>query len=212
VIDFIGEENLSLKDVAIKGVELLKRRKVSLKEEKYLNLIGKLRKKVKGGFFRGFYSGGTLANEAVFFFEKSNIKVYSNVTKKKEFLLPTGFKSKENTVVDMGEDEFTRGKPHPMIDFSLRKERIVKEAKNKKVKIIFFDIVLGFNAHPDPAEEIKDAVKRIRRKDLVILSSITGVKEDPQNLLIQEKKLKELGILTFKTHKSMIDFIIKLIK
>ena len=64
------------------------------------------------------------------------------------------WKSREHTLVDLGDDDFTRGRPHPMIDHRLRNERLLAEAADPQVAVILLDVVLGYGAHPDPAAEM----------------------------------------------------------
>jgi len=74
--------------------------------------------------------------------------------------LKDSFASEEHTLLDMGEDEFTVGRPHPMIDYSLRNKRIVSEAENPVTAVLLLDIVLGYGSHPDPLAEIVPAIRR----------------------------------------------------
>jgi len=216
VINFIGTKSKSfsyastLKETAEKAVYFLTNKRT--KKQYFMDkikekLINNFKFNKATDFIRGLYSGGTLANEAIFILKEKNIQVYSNISKDKKYLLKTGFKSFKNTIIDMGEDEFTRGKPHPMIDFSLRKKRILKESNDKNVKIIFFDLVLGYNSSSKPASEIVEVIRKIKRKDLKFFASITGVEEDIQILSKQIKILENEGIITFTSHTDMISVI-----
>jgi len=86
------------------------------------------KKIAKGTYLRGLFSGGTLAEEAIWIISGMVGGIYSNVPLHRELELKNSMKSYRNTIIDLGEDEFTRGRPHPMIDFTLRTERIEKEA------------------------------------------------------------------------------------
>ncbi len=168
--------------------------------EREANRIG------RGRFLRGLFSGGTLADEAIFILRKKLGKVYSNTVKEDEFYLENPEISREHTIIDMGEDYFTKAKPHPMIDFTLRKERIVKEASSGECGVILFDVVLGFGVHVDPASELASAVEKAREianKDgwyISFVCSITGTDEDPQNYSVQKKKLLDAGVIVMDSN------------
>lgn len=85
--------------------------------------------------------------------------VYSNIPLKPEFKLEDVNVGVENTCLDYGDDDFTRGRPHPMIDPSLRAERVVKESLDPTVAVILADCVIGYGSHPNPAEDLADAIR-----------------------------------------------------
>jgi FdrA protein len=150
-------------------------------------------------YLRGIFSGGTLAYESLFILRNYLPVIYSNIPLKKEFKLPDALKSQEHTIVDLGEDEFTVGRPHPMIDNSLRIERLKQEAADPEVAIILMDVVLGYGAHLDPAAELAPAISEARTsakkegRELEIVVIIVGTDEDPQDLSSQVKRLKAAG-------------------
>jgi FdrA protein len=114
-------------------------------------------------------------------------------------------KSKEHTLVDMGADEFTVGRPHPMIDSRQRYERILSEARDLRVAVLLLDLVLGFNSSPDPAGDLVPAIKEAklifkeRGSSLSVVASICGTEEDPQNLKEQVRLLEEAGAVVFSS-------------
>lgn len=150
-------------------------------------------------YLRGIFSGGTLAHESLFILRKYLPVIYSNIPLKREYQLPDVWKSREHTIVDLGDDEFTVGRPHPMIDNSLRIERLKQEAADPTVAIILMDVVLGYGAHPDPAAELAPAISEARASakkhggELEIVVLIVGTDEDPQDLALQIKQLKAAG-------------------
>jgi len=150
-------------------------------------------------YLRGIFSGGTLAQESLFIMRSFLPVIYSNIPLKKEYKLPDAWKSQEHTIVDLGEDEFTVGRPHPMIDNSLRIERLKQEAADSEVAIILLDVVLGYGAHPDPAAELAPAISESRAsakkegRELEFVMIIVGTDEDPQDLESQIKQLKAAG-------------------
>jgi FdrA protein len=107
--------------------------------------------------------------------------------------------SQAHTIVDLGEDEFTVGRLHPMMDNDLRIRRLHQEAEDPEVALILLDIVLGHGAHPDPAAELAPAIANAREgaKDagryLEVVAVLSGTDEDPQDFDAQVKQLKAAG-------------------
>jgi succinyl-CoA synthetase alpha subunit len=157
-------------------------------------------KTLKGTYLRGLFSGGTLAYEAIMILSRELGSIYSNTPLHENLSLKDNWRSFQHTVVDLGEDEFTRGRPHPMIDYTLRLERLTQEANDRDCGVILLDVVLGFGAHPDPSGALAQGVEeagKIAHKDgrrLSFVASITGTDEDPQNYTAQKSALEEAGV------------------
>jgi succinyl-CoA synthetase alpha subunit len=141
----------------------------------------KARRFAKGQqLIHGLYSGGSLGQEAALILTRLGAK---------------------HAVVDLGDDEFTVGRPHPMIDFRLRNERIVAAAKEPATAVILLDVVLGHGAHPDPAAALAPAIAEARKiasrnqRGLAIVASVCGTGGDPQSLERQEAALTAAGVL-----------------
>ncbi|NLB34878.1 MAG: hypothetical protein GX817_03550 [Elusimicrobia bacterium] len=111
----------------------------------------------------------------------------------------------------MGADEFTQGRPHPMIDLSLRNKRILEEAMDPEVGVILFDLVLGYGAHPDPASEMAETLKSLAGKKLMV-ASVCGTDADPQNFSRQTEILKELGVILLPTNAQAARFSAQVIR
>lgn len=156
----------------------------------------------KGKYLRGLYSGGTLCDESQLILKPLIGNTYSNTPLSPEFQLKDLFKSEENTIIDLGDDDFTVGRPHPMIDFSLRKKRMIEEAQNKEVAVILLDIVLGFGSNLDPAGEIVPTIKEVLKinSSLNIICSITGTKNDPQGYNAVKKSLSDSGAIVMDSN------------
>lgn len=155
-------------------------------------------------YVRGLFTGGTLASEAVYTLQKNSIPVYSNVSKVKEFLLQSALESQENSIVDLGDDEFTRGRLHPMIDPSGRSERVASELADPDTAVLLCDVVLGYGSHPDPAGVLAVDVLDAKRKTgsaAIVIASVTGTDSDPQQRNEQVKKLKDAGIYVYPTNQ-----------
>lgn len=151
-------------------------------------------------YLRGLFSGGTLAYETMLVLEKRLGRVWSNIALSPESRLPDSWRSTEHTVVDLGEDEFTVGRPHPMIDFTLRNQRIVKEADDPVTAVILLDVVLGFGSHPDPAGALAPAISHAVGKGVAVVAYVLGTNEDPQNLTAQKEKLEGLGVVVLPSN------------
>ena len=147
-------------------------------------------------YVRGLYSGGTFSYEALHLLSETLGPVYSPTPLDDRFRLADIWRSRDHTVVDLGNDAFTRGRPHPMIDHRLRNERFVAESADREVAVILFDVVLGHGTHPDPAAEIVPALARATADGgPVFVASVCGTENDPQGLARQEAALREAGVL-----------------
>jgi FdrA protein len=152
-------------------------------------------------YVRGLYSGGTFCYEALLLLTEAFGPIASNTPLERELMLADVWRSERHTVVDLGDDAFTRGRPHPMIDQTLRRERMLHEAADPEVAVILFDVVLGYGAHPDPASELAvtleeaRALARAAGRDLAFVGSVCGTAGDPQDLPRQEAALREAGVL-----------------
>jgi FdrA protein len=150
-------------------------------------------------YLRGLFSGGTLQYEALLILQNYVSVVYSNAPLEKKNKLEDSLVSKEHTVIDLGEDEFTVGRLHPMMDNDLRIRRLEKESADPEVAVILLDVVLGYGAHSNPASElapaiaagIKAASKAGRHLEIVVV--VCGTDEDPQGMEMQIKMLKDAG-------------------
>jgi FdrA protein len=160
----------------------------------------KLERFVKGQrYLRGLYSGGTLAYEAQHILADYLPRVYANAPINKEFKMANAMTSTEHSIIDLGEDEFTVGRLHPMMDNELRIRRLYEEAKDPEVAVIMMDVVIGYGSHPDPASELAPAIKKVideaakAKRHLEVIAIVTGTNDDPQVLKNQIKQLKDAG-------------------
>jgi FdrA protein len=147
----------------------------------------------RGGFLRGLFSGGTLAYETQLGLET--------------FLGPLE-PGKGHAIFDLGADEFTVGRLHPMIDQDLRLRRLRQEAADPEVGMVLLDVVLGDGAHADPAGELAPAIERaLAERDgaLEIATLVVGTDEDPQNLSEQIATLSRAGARVCRTVDEMVE-------
>jgi FdrA protein len=151
-------------------------------------------------YLRGLFSGGTLAYEALLLLQDYVPTVYSNVPLDQKQKLPNSLVSQGQTILDLGEDEFTVGRLHPMMDNELRIRRLVQEAADPEVAVILMDVVLGHGAHPDPAAELAPAVATARTgasdagRHLEVVAVLVGTDEDPQGFSSQVQRLEAAGV------------------
>jgi FdrA protein len=149
---------------------------------------------VSGGAVRGLFSGGTLCSEAAAILAERLGAVHSNAPAGRA--LPLEGRPRGHAVLDLGEEEFTRGRPHPMIDPAARAERLVEEAADPEVGVLLLDVVLGYASHPDPASVLVPAIREAtaRRPQLAVVAYVLGTERDPQVRSRQEAALEEAGV------------------
>lgn len=161
-------------------------------------------------FVRGLYSGGTFCFEATLLLQELLDDVWTNTPVGRAKPLDDVWSSRAHTLVDMGDDVFTRGRPHPMIDHRLRNERMLREAADASVAVILLDVVLGFGAHADPAAEIApsiDAARSIAAKhgrEIIFVGHICGTPGDPQDLDNQTARLSRAGMLIMESNAQAV--------
>jgi len=163
-------------------------------------------------YFRGLFSGGTLAYEAQFLLEGYIGRVWANAPINKENKLKDSLKSEENCIVDLGEDEFTVGRLHPMMDNEMRIRRLLEESRDPDVAVIMLDVVIGFGSHPDPASEIAPAIVKAKQEAekagryLEVVVVATGTDEDPQNLDNQVAQLRAAGAWVSSSNEEVVNY------
>ena len=148
----------------------------------------------------GLYTGGTLAHEA--------------------HLILDGLlgRDRPHRIIDLGDDEYTVSRPHPMIDPHIRSEMILGAAASPEIGVLLVDLVLGRGAHPNPAEPLAEAIGKAGRRAeaagrcLVAVASVVGTVQDPQGLANQVKQLEEAGIAVFPTNAEAARFAALLVK
>lgn len=181
-----------------------------------LTMQAKLEARRKGGsqkYVRGLFSGGTLCTEAQHILRQAIGPVFSNIPLTPEMKLPDTFKSMQHSLIDFGDDEFTVGRPHPMIDFTLRNQQFLVEARDPEVAVILFDVVLGYGAHPDPAAELAPVLSQLKQiaPQLTLVCSITGTDDDPQNKRHVQEVLQAAGVLVQPSNAAACELAAKIL-
>ena len=234
VVNFIGGDRkeiesfgltaaVSLEDAAHKAVAISKGKPVTDFTEFTMGndkadalakeIAGKMAKGQK--YVRGFYTGGTLCDEAMKLMIGSLGHIYSNIPLHAEDKLPDakGGKSREHTFLDFGDDEFTVGRPHPMIDPSLRAERVIVDGKDPECAVIMTDCVIGYGSHPNPAEDLAAAIKEAKAeaekqgRHLCCVCAVCGTEGDPQCLSKTQKQLEEAGAVVLPSNAQATRFV-----
>ncbi|TRZ91150.1 acyl-CoA synthetase FdrA [bacterium] len=152
-------------------------------------------------YVRGLFAGGTFCYQAQQVFMEAGLAAFSNTPIAGNHKLADTLKSKENSLIDMGADEFTVGRPHPMMDSRLRRERLLAESKDPEVAVFLLDFLLGFNSSTDPVGELAPAIAEakgeVKKRGgfLSVVASVCGTGEDPQGLDQQVARLEKEGVV-----------------
>jgi FdrA protein len=163
-------------------------------------------------YIRGLFAGGTFCYQSQQVMRESGIVAYSNAPLDGMRKLEDSQVSVENTVIDLGADEFTVGTPHPMIDATHRRRRIRAEAQDPEVALLLLDFILGYNASSAPASDLVEAIGEAKRvaeeagRYLSVVASVCGTDDDPQKLGDQEQILRDAGVVVFASNVQASSF------
>jgi FdrA protein len=169
-------------------------------------------------FLRGLFAGGTFCYQSQQILGEAGILVHSNAPLNSHTEPANPDTSIEHTLIDMGDETYTLGKPHPMIDGMMRAQRILSEGRDPSVAVLLLDFILGYNASMDPVGELYEAILEAKHTiqkrggKLTIVASICGTKEDPQGLDLQVKLLREAGAIVFQSNAKATRFCRELLK
>jgi FdrA protein len=159
-------------------------------------------------YIRALYTGGTFAFESQVILSEmiKDDPIYSNSPINHIKQLEDTFKSHEHSIIDLGEEEFTKGRPHPMIDPTIRKFRILDEAQDQQVAVILMDFVLGFGANPDPVGAVLDDLRKAKKmaadegRYLSVVAHVCGTRGDMQGYDQSVSNLKKAGCIVMPTN------------
>ncbi|MCH7664668.1 MAG: acyl-CoA synthetase FdrA [Acidobacteria bacterium] len=175
------------------------------------------------GFVRGLFSGGTVALEVTQALRFLVAPLASNLGV--DGVADASIEASiGHTILDLGADEFTVGRPHPMIDSDLRQRRISQEASDPSTRVILLDLVLGDGAHPNPAGELAQVIRAAvegpgagsgarsdagscERSGVEVAVVVIGTDKDPQNLDGQVEQLQQAGAAVFRTIGGLVEFV-----
>ena len=162
--------------------------------------------KLSQRYVRALYSGGTLCDEAMILLSEQIGPIASNIPLRPEWMLAENETFREHTALDLGSDEFTRGRPHPMIDPTTSLRYLAIAAEDPETAVILLDIVLGFCAQQNPASVYSQAIVKAKEKaradgrELPIIISLCGTEGDPQSLSLQRTALEAAGAMVFDSN------------
>ena len=151
------------------------------------------------GALRGLFLGGTLCQEAMSIAAPALGPIASNVPLERAWALQDGEAWSGHVMVDFGEDSLTEGRPHPMIDPSLRLARLTESGRDPACTVVLLDVVLGHGADPDPSAALAPAIEAARAaaaadgRELTVIVSLCGTTGDMQGFGRQAEALNGAG-------------------
>lgn len=170
------------------------------------------RSKRPGAYLRALFSGGTLAYELLLGLQSLLSPLYSNVPLRESQRLENALQSRGHTILDLGEDQFTQGRLHPMMDNELRIRRLRQEANDPETGLILLDVVLGEGAHPDPASELAPVIAEvINQHEKAVGVLLVGTDEDPQDIEQQAAQLEEAGATVYQELSLAVEEVVNVL-
>jgi len=145
-----------------------------------------------GRLIRGLFAGGTLCSEAQIVFRQAGLAVMSNVPVPGASAMTGAHDG--HVLIDLGDDEFTRGRPHPMFEPGVRDAPLAEALADPGIGVVLLDIVLGYGGHPDPAGHLAAFLAGRQRRPMIV-ASVTGTDADPQPRETQVQTLAEAGVI-----------------
>ena len=145
----------------------------------------------------GLYAGGTLAAEAAMLLSEE-LGIPLSESHQDGIMLAF----EKHRIVDLGDDSYTLGRPHPMIDPTTRNIEIEKLAAQPETGVLLLDVVLGYGACADPAAAMVEAIEKVRSQrtePLAVIATLTGTEADPQGRDGQFEKLRQAGVTVVDT-------------
>ncbi|HZJ90790.1 MAG TPA: acyl-CoA synthetase FdrA [Oscillospiraceae bacterium] len=233
VIDFIGGDAesikeagaypcLSLEDAARKAVALARGEEAvtfdgfDADEAEIDQMVEQAvsRLKPEQKYLRGLYTGGTLTDEAIKYLGE-NHAIYSNIPLTPDRDIEHLENKQGHICLDLGEDQFTRGRPHPMIDPQTRTDFFDSHV-DETTAIILVDVVLGYGSYSDPAgavaESLEKARERVGDNDFIVVASVTGTDQDPQDLNESIKTLENAGAIVMPSNAQAVRLVDRIMK
>jgi FdrA protein len=164
----------------------------------------------RSGALRGLFAGGTLCEEAMLIASSVLGPIHSNIRES-----TAGDGQRGHAMIDFGDDAFTQGRAHPMIDPTLRLDRLAAEAADPSCGVLLLDVVLGFGAEPDPAARLAPVIKTgpaARGRGLAVVVSLCGTPSDPQDRDRQAAALQSAGAAVFASNAAAARHAVSLVK
>lgn len=168
--------------------------------------------KKEGKTIKGYYSGGTLGGEAAILINDA-LDSDEGIESVEGFL----FKDGGFEIIDLGDDQYTQGKPHPMIDPTTRAEYMKKAIEDESTSVILFDLVLGYGSHEDMASALAPSIEELKAKakeegrEVHFVTTICGTDRDPQGYSDQKKIMEDAGVIVCETNNAAVEKALALI-
>jgi FdrA protein len=169
-----------------------------------------LAQSAKGKFVRGLFAGGTMCAEAQVVFREAGLACVSNVAIPGVGTFDGHWR--QHALIDLGDDEYTAGRPHPMIEPSVRDEPLLTALKDPNVGVVLIDFVLGYGAHADPAGHLVAALGQRGSGGPVIVASVTGTEADPQRRSVQVRTLESAGVIVAPSNASAARLAVRMVR
>ena len=166
----------------------------------------------------GLYSGGTLCAEAQVILRRAGIEAASNApipgvarTPRNESgggCLPCG--SAGHVLLDLGADEYTTGRPHPMIEPAMRDRALAQALADPGVAVVVLDVVLGTGSHPDPAGAVARVIESAPAEGPLFVASVCGTDLDPQDASAQRRALERAGVFVAASNADAVEAALRI--
>ncbi|WP_010530286.1 acyl-CoA synthetase FdrA [Lentibacillus jeotgali] len=174
--------------------------------------LQKIKENNQQRYIKGYFCGGTLANEAAMVIEDA-LKLDASHEHPEGMML----QYEGHEVVDLGDDAYTQGRAHPMIDPTLRVEKVEEAAADDETAVILLDNVIGYGAHDDMAGVFAPVIEKAKQqaasegKAFVAIASVTGTEEDPQVFQDQVDKLKAAGVIVTESNAQATKLAVEMV-
>ena len=158
----------------------------------------------------GLFAGGTLCAEAQVILGAGGRQVTSNAAIPNVPYLDAPESAGLDRIIDLGADEYTQGRPHPMIDPSVRDDALRAALVDPEVAVILVDLVIGYGAHADPAAHLAEIVADRADNAPIIVASVTGTELDRQVRSAQVRRLEEAGVMVAPSNAQACELVLAL--
>ena len=168
---------------------------------------------VRPGRIAGLFSGGTLCAEGQAILRRAGVRVASNapipgvarVDRSAPATAGPPAPGPVHLLLDLGADEYTTGRPHPMIEPAMRAGALEQALADAEVSVVLLDVVLGTGSHPDPAAEVTRAIASAPASRPAVVASVCGTDLDPQNASAQRRALERAGIFVAESNADAVE-------
>ena len=162
----------------------------------------------------GLFSGGTLCAEGQAILRRAGLDVASNAPIPGAALLAprgeSGPPPAGHVLIDLGADEHTAGRPHPMIEPAMRSGALAETLGDASVAVVVLDVVLGTGSHPDPAGPVARALDAAPSDRPPVVASVCGTELDPQDYEAQRRALERAGVFVADSNADAVETAVRI--